>query len=104
MYRIVFEQHVRDGEEEAFIEHWQANSDVIQKFPGARGTGLFRNLGVPSVLYAFADWESKEARELATQAIGEVEGLAHKLRDHEQFVNRTVVVAELEIVGVSLPS
>ena len=52
MYRVIIEHHPKKGQEEALIRQWQKGSDVIQTYPGARGTKLFRDPKKPEILYA----------------------------------------------------
>lgn len=97
MYRVIFEHHLKTGQEEAFIKQWQAGSDIIQSYPGAKGTLLYRSIDKPSVLYAMADWESLEARENAMSSIAKRDDADFILKAHEQYVSsyETIVSATL---------
>ena len=103
MFRVIFEQHVKPGEEADFIARWQENSDVVQTYPGALGSRLFRSLGKPAILHAMADWESKDARIAATEAILTRTDAETILHSHEAHVTHTVIVGEYELAGQSLP-
>ncbi len=58
-----------EGQEEAYVDAWKQGSDVIQTYPGARGTKLFKKVGEPTVLIAMAEWESEQSRSEAFAAI-----------------------------------
>ena len=104
MYRIIFEQHPREGQEKDFIEQWQKGSDIIQTYPGARGTKLFRSVSNPKILYAMAEWESKEARMAAVEAIKERLDAEMVLHGHEAYkINPTTIVGEFECIAESNP-
>ena len=101
MYRVIFEHHPKEGQEEQFIRQWQAGSDIIQTYPGARGTLLFRSLDDPKVLYAMADWESKAARDAAMEAIEQREDAEMVMAAHEQYLDSHTTILSAELVGVS---
>ena len=48
-----------------YVEAWEQASVIIQRMEGARGTKLHRSLTDPLLLLAIAEWDSKEARDLA---------------------------------------
>ena len=104
MYRIIFEHHPKKGQEDKFIEEWQRGSDIIQSYPGARGTKLFRDVNNPKILYASAEWESKAARENIMPEIDakmKAEGIYNL---HEQYVDEVKIFAEMELIAESIPS
>ena len=103
MYRIIFEHHPKEGQEEKFIEEWQKGSDIIQTYPGARGTKLFRDVKNPKVLYASAEWESKAARSAIMPEIDARMKAEGKYNLHEQYVDEVKVFAEMELIAESLP-
>lgn len=68
--KYIFEIKIKDGYTiEQYVEAWEKGSKIIQKYPGAKGTRLFRKIGEPSTLLAIADWESKEARDIAMDSL-----------------------------------
>jgi heme-degrading monooxygenase HmoA len=104
MYRVIFEHHPKEGQEEDFIKHWQNGSDIIQTYPGARGTKLFREISQPGILYAMAEWESKDARDAAIRAI--IAGRPdsnHVLHGEEAYVDSHKTIMELECIAESNP-
>jgi quinol monooxygenase YgiN len=101
MYRVIFEHHPKPDQEEAFIAAWQAGSDIIQEYPGARGTKLFRNLDNPAVLFAMADWESKAAREAAMAEIDKRPDADTVLTAHEQFLDSHTTLLSAELLANS---
>lgn len=104
MYRVVFEHHPKSGKEKDFIKAWQEGSDKIQQYPGARGTKLFRSLENPKILYAMAEWESKNARDKAIEEISKREDSEHMLHYHEQFVDAHPTIISAELIGTSDPN
>lgn len=103
MYRVIFEHHPKPGQEAAFIKQWQAGSDVIQTYPGARGTKLFRSLDDPGTLYAMAEWESKEARNKAIAAIEQRDDADWVLNAHEQFLDSYSTIVSGDLIAASDP-
>ena len=103
MYRIIFEHHPKEGQEDKFIEAWQNGSDIIQTYPGARGTKLFRDVNNPKILYASAEWDSKEARDTIMPEI-DVKMKADGVYNlHENYVDEIKVLAAMELVAESNP-
>ncbi len=102
MYRVIFKHNVKEGQEEEYVKQWQEGSDVIQTYPGALGTKLFRKIDEPGYLYAIADWESKGARTLAIETIKkerpDAEEILHK---HETYLNSHVTFGEFELIAES---
>lgn len=103
MYRVIFEHHPKAGMEEQFIKQWQTGSDIIQTYPGACGTLLFRSLDNPNVLYAMAEWESKAARDAAVEEMSKREDAEWLLHAHEQFVDKHPTIVSAELIGSSTP-
>ena len=103
MYRIIFEHHPKKGQEEAFIKQWKTGSDIIQTYPGARGTKLFRSLKDPKILYAMAEWESKSARDKAVAEMEKREDAEWLLHAHEKFVTAHPTIVSAELIGESDP-
>jgi hypothetical protein len=58
IWRIDFED---ESKRQPFIKNWHDASEVLQEYPGARGTRLNEVVG-ETALVAIAEWESKEAR------------------------------------------
>ncbi|MBM3232237.1 hypothetical protein FJZ21_02575 [Candidatus Pacearchaeota archaeon] len=101
MYRVIFEHHPKKNQEKEFMIYWKKGSDIIQMQKGARGTKLFRSLKNPKVMYAMADWESKEARDKAIEKLSKREDAQFVLHGHEKYVSSHKVIAEGELVEVS---
>jgi len=101
MYRVIFEHHPKEGQEAKFVAEWQKGSDIIQSYPGALGTKLFR-ITNPKILYAMADWESKDVRTKTVEAIVKDHG-EEILHAHEQFVDSYEIIAEGELIAESVP-
>ena len=78
-------------------------SDVIQTYPGARGTKLFRNPAEPDYLYAMAEWESKEDRKKAREAILKRPDAEEILHKHETFLDSHTTLGEYELIAESNP-
>lgn len=101
MYRVIFEHHPTAGKEQEFINQWQAGSDVIQTYPGARGTLLFKSLDKPGVMYAMAEWESKAERDAAMKLISERDDAEWVMHEHEKFVDSYSVIVSAELIAES---
>ncbi len=68
--KYIFQVKIKDGHTiEDYSEVWKKGSAIIQKYPGAKGTRLFRKIGEPDILLAIAEWESKEARDNAMKSL-----------------------------------
>lgn len=103
MYRIIFEWRPKEGCEQTFIDDWQAGSDIIQTYPGARGTKLFRSAKTPGAIYAIAEWESKAAREGAFREIEKRPNAEKVLRGYLPLITSERTVLCLELVAESMP-
>lgn len=103
MYRIIFEHRPIAGKEKEFIRQWKWGSDIIQTYPGAKGTKLFRSIENPKILYAIAEWESKTARDLAMAEIEKLPNADLILRGHEKYVETAKVIASMELIAESMP-
>ena len=104
MYRIIFEHHPKKGQEEDFIKQWQIGSDIIQTYPGARGTKLFRDKNKPEIIYAIVEWESKEARDKAIDKVhAECEDNGYVLHGATQYVDSHETIVEVECIAESNP-
>ncbi len=103
MYRIIFEHHPKAGQEENFIKQWQVGSDIIQTYPGARGTKLFRDKNKPGILYAMAEWESKDIRTQAVEKIKERPDADFVLHKHTEYVDSHETIIEGECIAESNP-
>lgn len=104
MYRVIFEHHPKEGQEAKFIAAWQKGSDIIQKYPGARGTKLFRSLNDPATLYAMAEWENKAARDAAMDAIAALPNGEDIIHGQEQFLDSYKTIVSAELVAASDPN
>lgn len=68
--KYIFEVKIKEGcTIEQYVAAWEAGSKIIQTYPGAKGTRLLKKVGEPSTLLAIAEWESKEARDAAMDAL-----------------------------------
>ena len=104
MYRIIFEHCPKPDQEVQFIAQWQWGSDIIQTYPGARGSKLFRMNGNPGRIYAMAEWDSKEARAAAVERIRRERTDADLvLRGHEKYLESHVTLGEFDCVAESHP-
>ena len=56
MYRIIFEHHPLPDKIIEFQGAWKNSSDIIQTYPGARGTRLFRSYHDPTTKIDFASF------------------------------------------------
>ena len=62
--KFLFEVRIRPGyAAEDYADAWIRASEIIQRWPGARGTRLHRKISEPNVLLAIAEWDSKAARD-----------------------------------------
>ncbi len=98
MYRIIFKHIPKEGEEKKFIEQWKKGSKIVQGQPGASGTKLFRSPENPKILYAMAEWESKQYRDKAIEILKNLKDAELILHGHEKFVESHIVVAEGELI------
>lgn len=103
MYRVIFEHIVKTGQEQAFIDQWQDGSDVIQSYPGARGTLLFKSKDSDNTYYAMAEWESIEARQSAMSEIAKREDAEIIMHGHEQYVEKYTTLLSADHIASSLP-
>ena len=68
--KYIFEVTINPGWQiEDYVEIWIAESEIIQRQPGARGTKLHRAINQPDKLLAIAGWESKAARDAALERL-----------------------------------
>ena len=101
MYRIIFEHHPKEDQESDFIIAWKKGSDIIQSYPGARGTKLFRDVDNPTILYAIAEWESKEARDTIMPQIDKKLQELGIYNKHEEYVKEFKTLARMELISES---
>lgn len=90
MYRIIFEHHPKEGQEEQFI--------------GALGTKLFRSLDNPKILYAIAEWESKAIRDAIMPEIDQKLKEEGIYNEHEKYIDEVKTIASMELIAESSPS
>jgi len=102
MYRIIFKHYPKENQENLFIQQWQKGSDIIQSYPGARGTKLFRKSGEVGTLYAMAEWESKDYRNSAMARIKADHPDADEiLHGHNVFLDSHESLGEFECIAES---
>ena len=91
--RFVFQIRIKPGKTlDEYVEAWKRGSVIIQQMAGARGTKLHRAVGDPRLLLAIAEWDSKEARDLAMQ----------KLRNDSDPMTKDILGSDLEFGDFSL--
>ncbi|HUP65171.1 MAG TPA: antibiotic biosynthesis monooxygenase [Thermoanaerobaculia bacterium] len=74
--KFLFEVRIRPGyAAENYAEAWIRASEIIQRWPGARGTRLHRKIGEPNVLLAIAEWDSKAERDAIQESDSEVDAI-----------------------------
>lgn len=107
-YRVVFEvAFASDEDREDYVASWQAGSEVIQTYPGARGTRLHSALG-RNVVFAVAEWDSKSARDTAFEQIrldhaNRADEILGENGYDEKFGEVTLLAAGDEIASVFPP-
>ena len=68
--KYIFEVTINPGWRiEDYVKVWQAESEIIQREPGARGTMLHRPVNQSDRLLAIATWESKALRDAALERL-----------------------------------
>jgi quinol monooxygenase YgiN len=88
--KFVFEIRIRPGfEAEQYAESWVRASELIQRYPGARGTRLHRKIGDPGTLLAIAEWDSKADRDAS-------QGVDPRV---DQIIRETARCCEITILG-----
>lgn len=112
MYRFIWSielnQPVTPESEQAFIDHWRIGSEVLQQYPGARGTHLHRTRDREMGSFILmAEWDLQVARDAmdADVKLGESD-LARQwnaLPSNESFGD-IVVMAGTEIGTVMPPT
>jgi heme-degrading monooxygenase HmoA len=88
--KFLFEVRIKPGyRAEQYADAWVRASELIQRYPGARGTRLHRKIGDPDVLIAIAEWDSKAQRD-ATQG-----------RDSriDEIIRSAAHLCEIRIIG-----
>ena len=104
MYRVIIEHHPKKGQEKALIKQWQKGSDVIQTYPGARGTKLFRDPNKPEILYAMADWETAEFREEAFENIKKEHADSEQIfHGYEAYLDSHETIGRFDLIAESNP-
>lgn len=103
MYRVIFRHIVKQGMEHEFMQQWQAGSDIIQTYPGARGTLLFKSLDDDKTYYAMAEWESIKHREDAMNEISKRDDAEVIMHGHEKFVEDFITLVSADHIATSLP-
>ena len=53
--------------EEEFVKFWRETSQILQEYPGAKGTKMTKVEGEARTYLAIAEWESKAARDFMSQ-------------------------------------
>jgi quinol monooxygenase YgiN len=70
MYRYVWKIKLDDPAREAeFLQHWQETSQLLQKYPGAKGTYAHRIRDEESSFFLVAQWESRADRDYMSNDI-----------------------------------
>ena len=103
MYRVIFEHTPKKGQEAQFIEAWQKGSAIMQTYPGALGSTLFRSEINTNVFLAITDWVSKTDRDNAVLEVEKLPNSADILRGHEDFIEQVKIIGGMELVAKSDP-
>ena len=91
--RFVFQIRIKPSKTlDEYVEAWKQGSVIIQRMAGARGTCLHKCITDPGLLLAIAEWDSKEARDLAMQ----------KLRNDSDPITKDILGSHLEFGDFSL--
>jgi len=70
MYRYIWKITLHDKSKEAeFLEHWRETSQLLQKYPGARGTYAHKCRGVEASFFLVAQWDSIGDRDYMSNEI-----------------------------------
>jgi heme-degrading monooxygenase HmoA len=86
--KYIFEVTIKSGcRAEEYIEAWEAESEIIQRQPGARGTRLHRRIDQPDKFLAIATWESKELRDKALASLEANSEIMAIRQKHEPLVD-----------------
>lgn len=108
-YRYLWKMTVDPSQQDKFIENWRKQSEILQEYPGARGTRLTKVLDEPNTFLAIAEWESKAARDAMDKDTDEGTSERAK-RYHASTVNEddvfgtSVTVARVEDIDMVMPS
>jgi len=91
--KYIFEIKIKSGHSlDEYVESWKAGSAVIQKYPGANGTRLYKKIGEPEKLLAIADWESKKLRDQAMKSLSESDSETQKIwKAHGEYGDITKI-------------
>ena len=94
--KYVFEVKVNPGYRiEDYVQAWLAESEIIQREPGARGTKLHRCIGQPDRVVAIASWESKCLRDEALDRLKDDPEINAIRKSHAKMVTFHLI-GELE--------
>jgi len=101
--KYVFKIVIKKGHTTSeYIRAWEKGSKIIQQFPGARGTRLYKKIGEPSTLLAIADWKSKKYRDAALKGVDNVVKLgldANKIVHAHRNYGKFFPIGEFEEVA-----
>lgn len=85
--KYIFEVTINPGcRMEDYVRAWKAESEIIQRQPGARGTRLHRLIGCDGKLLAIASWESKAMRDAAFDRLKDDDKINEIRKSHEHLV------------------
>ncbi|MBI4118404.1 MAG: antibiotic biosynthesis monooxygenase [Parcubacteria group bacterium] len=104
--KFIFRVQIRtEHTEQEYVDAWRKGSAAIQKSAGAKGTVLYRNLDEPGTLIAIAEWESKEARDIAMKKLhSESAEIQNTLDRHKEFGDIEVIGNFEEVARIEPPA
>ena len=106
MYKFIWKITIKDSlKVEPFIENWRKASEVLQEYPGAKGTRLHRDIDDPNTFVAIAEWESKEARDAmeADRKAGSERGYRWQKYAKNEDYGQVEVVNRIELIEEVMP-
>ncbi len=95
--KYIFEIKIKpDHRADEYVEAWKKASELIQDNQGARGTKLFRKINQPDTLLAIADWDSKEARDVAMAKLHKSDMETQKIWQAPKEFGDNIKIGEFE--------
>lgn len=103
--KYLFQINLKEGVAvEQYVEAWKKGSELIQKYPGAKGTRLLQKIEEPDTLIAMAEWDSLEARNAAMDALKRTDPQTQEIwKAHAQIAAITYLGAFDETEWIVLP-
>jgi len=95
MFAAIYEFHVKDGQDAAFIAAWAKLTEGIYRHDGSRGSRLHKS--APGVFVAYAQWPDRATWEaIGSTNRGPEYVAAGEAMRHSLVSSRTVYELELE--------